>query len=188
MPSPVMLDACMHRRAGVAGTVEHVAHRARAAASRAASTRSILLITAVTSVIPVSRRIDRCSRVCGIGPSSAATTSSTVSIDNTPASMLARNRSCPGTSTKPDLAAGRQPDMREPEVDRHAALLFFRQTVRVDPGQRADQRGLAVIDMSGQSDDHGWFRLRESLGSRSDGVIWSGPMVADASGPGAGRA
>ena len=45
----------------------------------------------------------RCSRVCGITPSSAATTSSTASMPHTPASMLRTKRSWPGTSTKPSV-------------------------------------------------------------------------------------
>src|SRR5690348_10549600 len=40
------------------------------------------------------------------------------------------------------------------ELDRDAAHLLFRQPVRVDPGERAHQGGLAVIDMTGGSDDH----------------------------------
>ncbi|HSG75252.1 MAG TPA: hypothetical protein VLA30_03865 [Burkholderiales bacterium] len=49
----------------------------------------------------------RCSRVCGITPSSAATTSSARSIPVTPAVMLRTKRSCPGTSMK---AMGSPPD------------------------------------------------------------------------------
>ena len=41
----------------------------------------------------------RCSRVCGITPSSAATTSSARSMPPTPASMFLMKRSWPGTST-----------------------------------------------------------------------------------------
>ena len=42
----------------------------------------------------------KCSRVCGITDSSAATTSSTASIPCAPASMLRTKRSWPGTSMK----------------------------------------------------------------------------------------
>ena len=42
----------------------------------------------------------------------------------------------------------------KPEVDRHAARAFFRQAVGCDAGQRADQGGLAVIDVPGERDDH----------------------------------
>ena len=43
----------------------------------------------------------------------------------------------------------------EAEIDRDAARLLFRQPVGLDAGQRAHQRGLAVIDMAGGADDHG---------------------------------
>ncbi|MDK9723021.1 MAG: hypothetical protein OEL53_17770 [Rhodospirillales bacterium] len=39
--------------------------------------------------------------VCGITPSSAATTRSALSMPETPASMLWMKRSCPGTSMNP---------------------------------------------------------------------------------------
>ena len=69
--------------------------------TRAASTLSTLLTTAMHSLTPSRSRIAVCSRVWGITPSSAATTTSARSMDPTPASMLRTNRSCPGTSTKP---------------------------------------------------------------------------------------
>jgi hypothetical protein len=54
------------------------------------------------------RQMARCSRVCGIGPSSAATTSSTKSMPVAPASMLCTSRSWPGTSTKPSAVRRRR--------------------------------------------------------------------------------
>src|SRR5258708_36214940 len=41
------------------------------------------------------------------------------------------------------------------QFDRDAALLFLFEAVGIDAGQRAHQRGLAVVDMSGCADDHG---------------------------------
>ena len=46
-----------------------------------------------------SEQIARCSRVCGITPSSAAITSMARSMPPTPASMFLTKRSWPGTST-----------------------------------------------------------------------------------------
>ena len=69
--------------------------------ARAASTLSTLLTTAMHSVTPSRSRMAVCSRVWGITPSSAATTTSARSMAPTPASMLRTNRSCPGTSTNP---------------------------------------------------------------------------------------
>ena len=48
---------------------------------------------------------------------------------------------------------GRQLEVREAEVDGDAAPLLFFQAVGIDPGQRFDERGLAVIDVARGSDD-----------------------------------
>ncbi len=60
---------------------------------RASSTRSILVKATAPWVIPSSSSIARCSRVCGITPSSAATTSSAKSIPPTPATIVWTRRS-----------------------------------------------------------------------------------------------
>ena len=73
----------------------------RTASTRASSTRSALVRATVSCGLPVSWRICRCSRVCAITPSSQATTSRAWSIPPTPASMLDKNFSCPGTSINP---------------------------------------------------------------------------------------
>ncbi|HTQ76624.1 MAG TPA: hypothetical protein VMI15_01235 [Burkholderiales bacterium] len=78
---------------------------AAASRARSAGTRSILVSATAPRATPSRSRIERCSRVCGIGPSSAATTSSARSIPATPASMLCTKRSWPGTSTKPIVPA-----------------------------------------------------------------------------------
>jgi len=44
-------------------------------------------------------------------------------------------------------------EVREPELGGDAALLLDRQAIGVDPGQRPDQRGLAVIDVARGTDD-----------------------------------
>ena len=80
--------------------------RARAVSS---STRS-RLVSATTAVrTPSSSRIATCSRVCGITPSSQATTSSARSMPVAPEIMVRTKRSCPGTSTteseRPDGSA-----------------------------------------------------------------------------------
>ncbi|CUZ63834.1 Uncharacterised protein [Serratia marcescens] len=40
------------------------------------------------------------------------------------------------------------------QIDGHAAALLFRQAIRVDPGDRLQQGGFAMIDMAGGGDDH----------------------------------
>jgi len=69
--------------------------------SQSGSTRSTLVSATQPRWTPSSWQMSRCSRVCGITPSSAATTSITRSIPPAPATMLLMKRSCPGTSTTP---------------------------------------------------------------------------------------
>ena len=69
--------------------------------SHSSSTRSHLLRTRMLFLIPRSPRMSICSLVCGMIPSSAATTSMTRSIPTTPATMLLINFSWPGTSMIP---------------------------------------------------------------------------------------
>ena len=71
---------------------------ARTRSSHSRSARSILLRAINPPGIFSSWRISRCSRVCGITPSSAATTSMARSTVLTPAAMVRTNFSCPGTS------------------------------------------------------------------------------------------
>ena len=52
---------------------------------------------------------------------------------------------------KTDTLAAGQSDMREAEIDRNTACLFLGQTVGIDSRERADQRGLPVVDMASGS-------------------------------------
>ena len=69
--------------------------------SHSASTRSLFVSATTAPPTCRSSRIARCSRVWGIGPSSAAMTRSATSIPVAPASIVRTNASCPGTSTTP---------------------------------------------------------------------------------------
>ena len=66
-----------------------------------------------------------------------------------PATIVRTKRSWPGTSTtdsrRPDGSAQR----RVAERDRDAARLLLGQPVGVDAGERAHERGLAVVDVPG---------------------------------------
>ena len=97
----------------------------------------------------------RCSRVCGMTPSSAAMTRTTKSMPVAPASMLCTRPSWPGTSTKPMISPLGPRPVGKAEVDGDAARLLLLEPVGVDAGQLAHQRGLAVIDVAGGADDHG---------------------------------
>ncbi len=63
------------------------------------SARSDFVITTRPEGTRSRRQMSKCSRVCGITDSSAATWSMTRSMPPTPASMFRTKRSCPGTST-----------------------------------------------------------------------------------------
>src|SRR5205823_1817630 len=54
-------------------------------------------------------------------------------------------------------ALRREIEVREAELDGDAALLLLLQAVGVDAGERAHQRGLAVVDVSGGADDAAGF-------------------------------
>ena len=51
------------------------------------------------------------------------------------------------------LPAGGQCEPGEAELDGQSAFLLLAQAVRVNAGERADERALAVIDVSGGTDD-----------------------------------
>ena len=51
-------------------------------------------------------------------------------------------------------AAVRRRQVGEAEIDRDAARLLLLQAVGIDAGQRAHERGLAVVDMARGADDH----------------------------------
>ncbi len=127
---------------------------AATARRRSSSARSALVSATMPRVRPSRSRMARCSRVCGMTPSSAATTSSTKSMPVAPASMLWTSFSWPGTSMKPTIAPIRARPVGEAEIDGDAARLLLLQPVGVDAGQRPHQSGLAVIDMAGGADDH----------------------------------
>ena len=60
----------------------------------------------------------------------------------------------PGNIDQPDWRAVGSRQERVTELDRDAAPLFFRQTIRIDTGQGAHQSRLAVIDVPGGADNH----------------------------------
>ena len=57
-------------------------------------------------------------------------------------------------------------EVREAEINGHAAALFLRQPVGVHAGQAVDERGLAVVNVSGGADDHGRFSNKRTGNSR----------------------
>ena len=51
-----------------------------------------------------------------------------------------------------------QLQMRKPDVDGDAAPFFFFEAIRVYAGERAHQRALAMIDVSGGADGDGFHK------------------------------
>ena len=68
--------------------------------TRASSTRSILVMATTPRSMPSSDRTARCSRVCGITPSSAATSSRAKSMPVAPEIIVCSSFSWPGTSMR----------------------------------------------------------------------------------------
>ncbi len=59
-----------------------------------------------------------------------------------------------GNIDKAELGAVGQGSIGEAQIDGQPTPLLLGQAVGIDPGQRADQRGLAMIDMTGRCQDH----------------------------------
>src|SRR6266849_9273296 len=68
-------------------------------------------------------------------------------------------------------------EIREPEVDRNAALLLFLETVGILTGERLDQRGLAMVDMTGGADNRmGDLRRHCSTSRKSVAIGHAAPL------------
>ncbi len=116
---------------------------------RAASTRSIFVNATSPCRNPISVRMCRCSCVCGMMPSSAATTKITTSMPCAPATMLRMKSTWPGTSTMPTTRLSASVAGREAEVNGEAALFFLGQRVGFAAGEQLHQRALAVVHVPG---------------------------------------
>ena len=104
MPSPVTTETGRMSAPARPVPVSVLAISVSTCARRSGEARSDFVSATMPCRMPSRSTIARCSRVCGMTPSSAATTSSTKSMPVAPASMLCTNFSCPGTSTKPSVA------------------------------------------------------------------------------------
>ena len=107
-PSPLYAETAKTGACASAVGASRACTWACSAASRAVRSavgmRSILVSTTVAWVSPSRASTARCSRVCGMTPSSAATMSSACAMPVAPASMVCSRRSCPGISTNPSTA------------------------------------------------------------------------------------
>ena len=147
------------RRRGVVGA-RRPRPRPRPPAPAPPSTASAFVIATTAWRRPSASSSSRCSRVWARGPSSAATTSSTASISPAPTSMLPTSRSWPGDVDEVEHVAVGQREVGVADVDRHPAPPLLGEAVGVDPGQRPEQRRLAVVDVARGPDDDGHRRRR----------------------------
>ena len=100
-PAPVLAETGTMALSASAVPASRARTSSATSAHHSSSTRSALVRATTPRGTPSKSRIARCSRVWGMIPSSAATTSSAASMPVAPASIVRTNPSCPGTSTTP---------------------------------------------------------------------------------------
>ena len=91
----------------------------------------------------------RCSTVCGMTPSSAATTSRNEVDTGGAGHHGAHEALVAGHVDDADPPAAGQLELGIAELDRDAALALLAQAVGVGAGQAGDERRLAVVDVTG---------------------------------------
>ena len=126
IPSPVTVETGTISAPSSPVPASRRAMSRRTSTRRASGTASTLVSATTPRSIPRRSTMARCSTVCGMTPSSAATTSRTKSMPVAPASMLRTNFSWPGTSTKPSTepsSAGRYANPRSIEMPRSFSSL-----------------------------------------------------------------
>lgn len=101
MPAPLWADTATMGAPARPLPRSSAATSACTARRRSGVARSVLVMATAPRVMPSRLSTARCSSVCGIGPSSAATSSSAKSMPLAPATMVCTSRSWPGTSMKP---------------------------------------------------------------------------------------
>ena len=101
MPSPVTAETSTMRAPSSDVPRSTLTTSCLTSSSQSGSTRSRLVSTTRPRFTSRRSSTSTCSRVCGITPSSAATTRSAASRPCAPASMLRMKRAWPGTSTIP---------------------------------------------------------------------------------------
>ena len=129
---------------------------AYASSRRSSSTASTFDSATSPCWIPSSSRMRRCSSLWGFHPSVAATTKRQASTAPTPASMLRRKRTWPGTSTKLTVSPDGSVVWANPRSMVRPRRFSSSKRSGSVPVEREDERRLAVVDVpSGGDDPHG---------------------------------
>ena len=108
-----------------------------------------ILFSATTIGTPAARAWLMASSVCGMTPSSAATTSTAISVTFAPRARISVNASCPGVSTNASLRPSLL-DLVGADVLRNAAAFA---AGHVDADDLIQQRRFAVVDVPQKRDD-----------------------------------
>ncbi len=139
-------------------------------ARRAPSTRSTLVIATAPVATPSSCTMSRCSSCLRHGPARRPPPpSSVIEVDaRGTGDHVVDEALVAGHVDEADAAAAvglRQVGIAQ--LDRDAARLFLLQPIGVHAGKRLHQGCLAVVDVSGRSDDHGASSARSAASSSS---------------------
>ena len=160
MPSPVRLDTGNIRLSTWPAAASSSLTSPMTCSTRSAATRSILLTIPVISATPISSRMSRCSIVCGRAPVIGGDNQQ-YPVDRQHAGQhVGQKALVSGNVDKADLCPIGQGRIGKAEIDCQPAPFLLRQAVGVDPGQRLHQGRLAVVDMAGGREDHGFDQSR----------------------------
>ena len=152
--------------------------RPRLACALRASARSAFVRATMPRSTPSRSIMARCSIVCGMIPSSAATTNSTKVDAGRPGQHVADEALVARHVDETEHRPVRRRQVGEAEIDGDAALLLLLPAVGIDAGQRAHQRRLAVIDVTGGADDHSSGSGSGSAAARSAAASLGGRQRA----------
>ena len=126
----------------------------RASSSISASTRSTLVSATIPAGTRSSRQMSKCSRVCGITDFVRGDNQHDEIDPAGPGQHVLDEPFVPRDVDERDVDAG-DGLMGEAEVDGDAAGFLLLEPIGIGARQGADQRALAVIDVTGGADDYG---------------------------------
>src|SRR5579875_3455524 len=153
IPSPVIVETA-YAGASPASEPRNASRVSSSAnASSSASVRSRFVSTRIVRRTLRYERIARCSCVCGDDEEQDLHACRS-------GQHVVQKAFVAGNVDDPRLDTIVEPQVREPEIERHPAQLLFAPAVRIGSGQRSHESRLTVIDVSGRAEDvHGEFAV-----------------------------